>query len=223
MPVVVEFNGIPGVGKTTIARRVEQILRNKGLKVFTVAGLRWDTFYNKVRLLIDLDAWCFCYYLSQTLGVKYWLPTKYFFAAARMYVAIRDFIIKSSDNDVLLLDQGIIQILCAVGGIKQRQMYNYRIVFNYLGKKNIYIFRIDCDNNINLAETRIDYRNQKCGRFDRLSGQERHDAYILWSKRLDLLRTQSRIISKSDIAVDCSISPDQNAMTISKMILNIYY
>ena len=134
--MVVEFNGVPGSGKTTIAAAVTENLRNKGYEVRDLYDLRKDAVINLLKFkvpfsdIIDCIKICI-FYLSVALRIgafKKAVWRRFLFVAGipASYICTRHNV-----DTVYIIDQGLIQ---AISSLLWETRFNDKKVSLLFGK-----------------------------------------------------------------------------------------
>lgn len=113
-PVFVEFNGITGTGKTTVARMLICILKDKGYSVTDYNNslppvLQSIPLHIKVLFNMRVCVWrlFFCYFrfVHTFAGFKVW---REYFSVLKI-CAFLNYYYKNKESDIIILDEGLFQ------------------------------------------------------------------------------------------------------------------
>ena len=187
-PLIIEFDGLPGCGKSTICRQLKKKLEELGHDVcfsyrrkFTPRNQYW-LFFNPKFWHVILSSARFSRFMDKRQSLSRLVFTPYFI---RMY---NDFI-SDSKNGILLVDQGIVQSILSLAhtdSIPTSNSLNQLIAACKM--ETIPIILINCQASLNVVNTRMikrpnDYSRigklPKEGRLQSLKIQESNLSYIL--------------------------------------------
>lgn len=168
-PIIVEFNGLPGSGKTSLANLFRTELESLGVKVFTkyykytIPNRRYLPLFmpKYYRVLYNVDR------LSRTFPTSKELYLKLSFVN---FIHMYNTFISDSNSGVLLIDQGIVQALLSLAyddlfpdSIETQKMIRSLLEDCHLF--NLPIFFINCSTSVELSKDRIRSRPRKNGAF----------------------------------------------------------
>lgn len=166
MKKIIEFNGLPGTGKTTIANVLQTKLEAKQIKCL-------DNYSstNKILFLFDFRCWIiffkallFTISISPTCQVIY--RAKKFVLFYKMY---HDFILCNQDA-VLIMDQGILQnVISSIHEGEMTNTYYLKRLLQYYASSGISFLRVDCILDIRTASMRLTNRTHGSSRLDNLN------------------------------------------------------
>lgn len=220
--MIIEFNGLAGSGKTTIARLLGSQLSEQGHKVCYTYPIRESRFQRYCSYIADgsLVLWFlgmqFAIWGIQPRCVEKYRYVSNLISYFRMY---RCFIQKCSD-EVLIVDQGIIQGLASVAHMDQivgEKALDY--IFSYLKKKGIEIYSVECKNDPILSHKRIRGRNSAGGRWERCGDEEMKCGLVQQTETFNVIRQCSHSgFAQKHISVDTKLSPEQNVRKISRFV-----
>lgn len=159
--IIVEFNGLAGLGKTTVADILADSLRKDG---YNVIGKYRHSFWHSLRPL-------FCIPYNFTLyrkvkryadSIKPYRKNRKYTHWTNHYVRMYKSIEKHSNADFAIIDEAIIQFLVAMG-LEDRLPHSD--LMNDIVKKiksmGVSFVRVDCENHIDAAYERIKARPPK--------------------------------------------------------------
>lgn len=220
--MIIEFNGLPGTGKTTIATHLKKMLDEAGIH---------NEFYGRIP--------CYSKKENFNLALKYgkkfsfeffkfvlcrdWNVTKNRIKIAISVIAYYNFYFrcnKEKTPQVLLIDQGIIQGLISVAHtdeIKKKKRID-KIIKTI---KNLDIRYISSIANAEISKERLVHRENGGSRFDKMNEIEREKNLYAQQKNFEIIRSSINevIDSKYLIEIDTSIEPQQNAKIIFDTII----
>lgn len=213
---IIEFNGLPGTGKSTIANYIESILKGQGYVVYREYFCNQHQRNNKslffsMRWLLLIAKICLL-----SLSIK---PLKNringiiaFVKYLRMYYVFY----KIETNAILITDEGIIQAITSIFHLDRIEDDSIvKKILNLVKDRGMLIFRVDCKSDVELSSSRIEQRGLTGARLDSLEPKKRIDALMTQAANLDVIRSlSSEALYWSAIAVDTSLSPEYNAQII---------
>lgn len=217
--MIIEWNGLPGTGKTTVAGEVKNILEQNEINCI----LKHQRPKTKIQKYFSylFDGSLHLHYLArkyaksiQGKNVREKIQISsllvYYY---RMYLDFQ----KSCPNKVLLIDQGIIQGLISIAHtdpIKNRKTLEN--VVRFISKK-ISFFIIDCELNPQLSFERIRIRNTNFGRLDNCEDVELKKNLDIQAENFKIVRD---VIKRQTLyphkEIDTSLDPHFNAELIVK-------
>lgn len=217
---IIEFNGLPGTGKSTIANYVESVLKGQGCVVYREYFCNQHQRNNKslffsMRWIMVISR---LYLLS--LSIK---PLKNringviaFAKYLRMYYVFY----KKETNAILITDEGIIQAITSIFHLDRLEDDSIvKKILNWVNDRGMLIFRVDCKSDVELSSSRIEQRGLTGARLDSLEPKKRIDALMTQAANLDVIRSlTSEALDWSAIAIDASLSPGYNAQIICEKI-----
>lgn len=184
MPLVIEFIGLPGAGKTTIAQMVIEELTVAGYQCFSLSTLsspesiekRRGGLISKMRTLYQFTLSCVKYRHLARNAFLYTLHVNPF-----SLVSLRRFFnllvklsfietLMKSNYDLLILDQGLLQNIWSIattGEQPDNDKYLERLLKNILDEISPFVILVDVESEI--AHERIARRPTMRSRFDQMS------------------------------------------------------
>lgn len=222
-PVILEFNGLPGSGKSTICKRMLEMpdLFNNSLSTSYK-----HTFLDKYLKTVWLNHNCISFYIASRRYINNFqgnvknerrddLLLMYFF---RMYSSFLEY----SSSKVLLIDQGIVQCLLSVShnqSISENDSLN-RIV-SFLQKKDIRFIRVNCKSDVKLSKNRIHSRPTNLSRLDLMDESIVETTLQVQSDNLSIIRNSfdsNPFFKGLSVDVDTFLPPEDNAAIISEYV-----
>ena len=221
IPIIVEFNGLPGLGKTTVANILIKELTQLGYK--TIRNYRHNIFHTLRHPFPELyDLKLFKLVSSYSKQI---LPTTHkrtHVHWTNFYVQKYESIIKCSDADFVIVDEGIIQFFEAMAyqDIMPKSDLVDAIIKRIMSK-GVSFIRVDCKNNIDEAANRIMTRPQRGLAFERMQYDELRNTLENWALNFDYLRLAfSNVYGNQEVVeIDTNKNPIQNANIIKNYLL----
>ena len=221
--IIVEFNGLAGLGKTTVANILKGELSKEG---YCVIGWYRHSILHSLRPMFAVP-YSFCLYRKVKKYAdsiqpyqkdrKYVHWTNHF---VRMYKNIE----KHSDADFAIIDEAIVQFLVAMG-LNDRfpQSPLLDAVVEKIKSMGVSFVRVDCVNNIEAAYERIKSRPPKGMYYEDWSKDELTAQLEAETYNFEYLRTVfSRVYPEQlVISIDTQDSPAENARKIKEIITKI--
>ena len=217
--MIIEFNGLPGTGKSTVANEIEQLLP-QGTPVFSRYVAKQSRVSGYISYLFDGSITL--YFLSLAFAKKassgnYKQKKKTAPLLVHFYRMYRQFQAHEPKDAVLLIDQGVLQAFISIA-------HEHRItrtkeldkIFRFLSKKGISFAVVSCENNIPLSMERIVSRNTTGGRLDVCTESERKDILQAQAENFELVRQHATLIAPntSTVFIDTENTPSDNAKKI---------
>ncbi len=189
--MIIEFNGLPGTGKSTTANELKAQLERRGIKCYNTFDTSNGKLLKKIRYVFNGTYWLL--YLSINF-VKNCVKTdeidKYEVLGilTKFYNIYRDFN-KIKPKDVLIIDQGLVQgVLSLVHTGEITDTKGLEKIIRFLKKKNIEFVSVDCICSKELCVDRINKRGRAYGRVDSKSKTEMQDILNLQEQTLQIIR-----------------------------------
>ncbi|WP_188633947.1 AAA family ATPase [Lentibacillus kapialis] len=221
-PLIVEFNGLSGCGKTTNAKALTSKLQEAGFSVATASSL--IDFYHgkrlpKLRLLLpnmQLNLSLFQYMMSLK-------PFSFYRLRCLSAVWTFTYIYKKSaqhQNQILIIDQGIIQALSAAVYLNTFQEdRQIRRVLTQLNRQNFNLLVVNCLSNGSQAADRIQIRNEQKNRFDRMARPVLDNNLNTHGETFESVRRHvTDIMNGHECNLDMSLPVEQNTMDLFNVI-----
>lgn len=222
---IVEFNGLPGLGKTTVANILIDELRKDGFKVI-------DRKYNKNILWKIAAHFPKIYNLDLYRIVKEYAETIPSTGGKRTHVdwtnryALKFWLMKSfSGADYAIIDEALIQFLVAMG-FKDRMPESDKAeaIVRKIKEMGIDFIRVDCVNNVEEASKRLLARPSRGLVFEKMNSEELLATLETEKANFEFLR---KIFSKiyenqQVIEIGAQEEPRKNAMIIKEAITKFH-
>ncbi|MGF1540307.1 MAG: NB-ARC domain-containing protein [Pleurocapsa sp.] len=209
-PLIVEFVGLPGAGKTTISQQVELKLKERDLQIVSRDKIlkQWEQenlWQKVVQLLPDnLHDWhILINSLIFALQVRP-INRQSFSKAAKIFANFKrnNAVALAKDCDIILLDQGLLQETWSVSitGSPPPGKYLKREIIPLFDRSTTII--IYCQIDIDTALKRIQNRTTSNSRFDQMDAkkaQELLEKYFFYLQEIiNCARTSNTIILELD-------------------------
>lgn len=224
-PIIVEFNGLPGTGKSTISEELEKLAEIKGLKVYRSFDNPGSSLLSpllKIRNYAILPSLLF-------LGKKEDMSRDRLGQILRCLRYIDDYInfTKLSNNSaILLLDEGIIQALVSIAYLEsfKGKEEKLKLFFSKLMKYNVQWYSVNCISEPSISFERVIQRGAQQGRMDQLKKAELINALKFQVESFEIVRNEANKagVLVSSIEIDTQKTPIENSDIIMKWIDNNY-
>lgn len=225
--MIIEFNGLPGSGKTTVSEALVKRLESK--REF---ALCWPLKESELKRYIS--------YLVDGSVILYLLGAKLFnlvskqsgednktvfkkekgrvFNLIKRYREYKAFYRQAQSNEVLLIDEGVIHgILTLLHGRKLRSTRYLDKLLRFFKKRGVEFVCVECASDISLSDHRIAERGYTCSRLDVCDAEERARILSVQNENLKLIRERVAVImSPRTVYIDTKESADDNAAYIDK-------
>lgn len=222
---IIEFNGLPGTGKSTIKSCLSELIKNDNRIVY-------DNYEKKSFLrypyssLLKQDSYKLLPFIFR-LGDSCGLNKSKVGQILRLLSYVnnyKQFVEDNPHNTFLIQDEGVIQSLISIAyleSIKGKES-ELRGFFLLLKKLGITWLQINCRNDSYLSMERITQRGSNLGRFDKMDKAELINALNVQVESFEIIRNLSEEcgVSRASIYIDTSLQPEENAKLIYRMINN---
>lgn len=221
--VIVEFNGLAGLGKTTVANILKDELRKDG---YDVIGNYRHSFLHSLH-----PFFCVPYSLSLYSTVKRYADSIVPYKKDRVYthwtnhfVRMYKSIEKHSDADFAIIDEAIIQFLVAMGfddELPQSELLN--AVVKKIKLMGVSFVRVDCENNIKASCERIKARPPKGMYYECWPQKEMEAQLQVEAQNFETLRNVFSKVYSDQIVIPIDTMRDakDNARIIKEVILKL--
>ena len=215
--MIIEFNGLPGTGKTTVSRALGERLSEKGA-VFYKHSAGGSKLIRYARSLFDgsLSLYRLGAAFSDSVTGGDRDNRKLAFVLVKYYRAYRDFTANATENGFLIIDQGLIQGIISIAHgreITDTAALDRLLVF--LKKRGIVFVSVNCLGGVELARDRIVSRGADVGRLDVCDDGERMAVLTVQEKNFRTVRERMEAVLKPvTVCVDTVTPAEENAAFI---------
>lgn len=224
--IIIEFNGLPGTGKSTIVNELKRLLEKDGYRVEKGYYHRiWEKFHYPFIII----PFCVTLYLKICRFSNSLKPRKYRTHQSGVVYYTRSYLKanKYCSSDFILIDQGIIQDIVTIAWLDKilpDDISPLSSVIMKIKKMNVKFLRVDCDNNIDLSEKRIIERPSKNHLFESFNSKSLRKALETQGDNFEIVRSlfNKYEVNPLSINIDTSVNPNENAIKIKKTILKYY-
>lgn len=221
-PIIIEFNGLPGTGKSTIVECLDKELKSRGYNVIRRYSHRFWHKYHFTILSAFYNLKLFKLVRSYSSDIVP-LVKKLHVGNVVWYVRMYKNIEKYTHADFSLIDQGIIQDLATIAW-REPLPCNEKLgkVISEIKKMGIRFVRVDCKNDIELSMDRVVSRTHIGHEFEILSNVELKTALSIQADNFSYIRSVFSQIMQDQIVVeiDTSVLPEENAIKIINTIIS---
>ncbi|MDW0116278.1 hypothetical protein QTL97_04985 [Sporosarcina thermotolerans] len=170
-PLIIEFNGLPGSGKSTLSNRLLNKLQIMGIKAeqsdYFINSLNAGKYTKYLRLFKYGGVKVPIYLLSFLISIK---PIsiariKYIKSIYLFYLIYKKYSI-NGDYDAIVVDQGIIQAIVSSVYLDKMDAGKLAELLNKLNLKELNYLVVDCISDELMSSKRINSRKLEQGRFD---------------------------------------------------------
>lgn len=221
--IIVEFNGLAGLGKTTVANTLMNYLSEDG---YSIIGKYRHSILQSKRPLF-----CIPYSFSLYKKVKRYADSiepyrnnRKYTHWTNHYVRMYKSIDKYSSADFAIIDEAIIQFLVAMGF--NDYFHPSKLLYDMVNKiksMGVSFVRVDCENHVEVACKRIQSRPPKGMYYENWTKEEILSQLQAESNNFTVLRSAfSKVYpEQAVINIDTLDSPERNARKIKEIITNI--
>lgn len=224
-PIIVEFNGLVGLGKTTIADKLIENLNKMGYK--TVNRQYNNPFYRVLFHFFPKQINHHLYSLvkayADTLPIHEGLQRTHLLFTNR-YALKYQSIMRFSNADFAIIDEALIQFLVALAFQDEMpKTTKAEAIVRELKKIGIRFVRVDCINDVGLASKRIMSRPSRGLVFEVMQKDELIKTLETESANFDYMRELfSNVFEDQKVITINTISdPAENALKIQEELLSI--
>lgn len=219
--IIIEFNGLPGSGKTTIAKCLKEELEKERHKVYlNYYRSSFDNNYYSMLLhpsywLIILKAYIYSNTFSYTKKIKRSFQLASFVRMYRIFV-------KDNDNAFLLSDQAIVQLFISLAHSKKlSDSPTFKSVLREIMLDTLPLVIVNCEINKDFSNFRIESRQKNGCRVESMTKQERLKTLDAQIVNFEFIRRELKEASPNTIQinVDTSLPVRQSIEMIKAVIL----
>ena len=230
-PLVVEFVGLPGSGKTTVSHLVAARLEAKGIKIVSRQEIlqQWHQ-KNVLQKLLQLfssnsNQWTILVNsLTFAAQVKP-LNLFSFVQAGKVFVNVKrnDAVVRAENYQLILLEQGLLQEAWSIvitGSLPQLS-YLKREMLSLFYKRSIIIvnLKIDLDTTVSRIQNRA-RKKKKDSYFDLMGSEQAHSLLTKYFPYLQEIIDCARIAKIPILEIDSSLPVEENSEEIVNWIIS---
>jgi predicted kinase len=230
---IIEFNGLPGCGKTTVSRLLADRLRSQGYRVtdigYFLEGYKMSGLRRRFRIIRWGSIGCSLrmYGFLRSMGPVNKDRLKHAKHFSLHYSAYNKFTEGKTEGAAMVIDQGMVQYIIAAAHLQPiRDLAQLKKLLECVGEKAGSCIFVNCIADENTAGRRIISRGLNQGRFDVMQEEE-----LLRNMRLQTANFESvrKCLSETkgikSIDIDMKNSAENNCELlyegISKMIMEV--
>jgi len=227
-PIVIEFFGLPGAGKTTIANHLAEVLRKRGYEVRTAVDfIDWLAQQSKLTklgfLISGMRGACRQLFWCTLFGIRMSPPSAISFSRIIRVPYINvcfERYLATANRMIVVMDQANVQLIWSIGALAAE--YDRRLLFRACeavtdGRPRYFVCLTP---NVPSTCQRLITRDTSQSRFDGLRHADLSGALKSASRLIldikNILKDQSRHLS----SVDSTMDPRRNACGLADRYLN---
>ncbi len=228
-PIIIEFNGLPGSGKTTLSKKIIDNLRKNNINGMLYQEYK-EMYQKKLKLidmlffafkLLNISNWKFLYYTFFCANKDYKLNKNRFkktYSVLYFYINMKD-MKKRSDIDVVVFDQGIVQAIISIIYLDGFYSEKYiKGILKCLNKTIGEMHIINIDLSIDGALERVmDRKNLLC-KIDRMNVVDAQEMLEINYNIFDKIRGIINDINFKRLNIDGNLHIEKNASIIEDWI-----
>lgn len=224
--LIVEFNGLPGLGKTTVAEALIKELTDSGFKVVDgkYRSCRWQTLRSPLPELFNLKLYKLVASYARSIPPEY--SHRSHLNWTNYYAWKYKDIVRHCNAEFAIVDEGIIQFFASIAHPdRMPETELVHKIANELKRIGIHFVRVDCINHTEEAIKRVLTRPSRGLSFERMDRDSLNQAMGNWAANLDYLRTVfSSVFGKhTAITIDTHNSVAENVNRIKEIIYKDFY
>lgn len=219
--IIIEFNGLPGVGKSTVAKELEQLIQERGITCYR-SYLKRPINKRVVSLLFSPELFRLLpsvlrYSRKYRGGFSKYRYVLGFLMICRQY---RHFL-TDVKSGVLVIDQGVAQEYISIAHVETICNSEHLLkTTNAVKKDGISFIRVDCDVQEKKVFERLKERSNGGSRLECNEDAEIYRLLKIQQNNLQIVReTMDNSVINAHITIDTLNSPRENA----ELIWNFVY
>lgn len=219
--IILEFNGLPGVGKSTICKELKELLDKEHINtVDGYYGRLWNRYAHTVLFSKKYVHMIKC--LAKCRGSYYDMVKNHVHAVnfVTSYRTYQDFMKNSDKQQVLIVEQGFVQH--AISLFYDKHIPSESTLFpiwEMVKDAGNSLVSINCDNDINTVMNRLRKRPSNASRLDKLEEDEMKKTLMIQVENFAKARKgRSKIFGGTELTLDTNNTPSFNAEQIMKII-----
>ena len=223
--MIIEFNGLPGTGKTTVCKALAA--RLEGNRPYTFGRFPKD---GRIKRYISyVTEGCVTFYklgikFSDSVCISNGVTDKeiikknrgLIFRLIKYYRAYLAFCRKARKDEVMLMDEGLVHgLLTTAHGREITSTEQLDAFLRFLKKKGIALTCVNCLADVSLSEGRIAGRGDTGARLDVCDAEERARILTVQEKNLAIIRQRvAEIMAPATLVIDTAVSVEENSAYI---------
>lgn len=231
-PLIIEFNGLPGSGKTTLSSHIADYLNKNNIRCLLYQDyLKLNSRKSKVlkvsNFLFELmkpSNWPFIYYSTSFLkSAGLWSRDRISRLRSMfyMYMNIKK-LIKKESIDVIIIDQGVIQTIISILFLKNLSCEEQvNKILECLSETITKFCIINVHVDVDLVSQRIVKRQKMSSRIDRMNEEEARDYLLANSRNFNKIRKIISEINIQHLNIDTFLDVKKNSRIITDWIFKL--
>lgn len=214
--MIIECNGLPGCGKTTLTKELVSNLNKEGKKTRYVGVaqfrgknkgfLKLPIFLNRIIIPINPKNLFFSFN-AMTYIIKSWRQPNFFGKIYESYIAFLYCvylfnIYRKYSTDIVITDEGMIQALTSFSFYVKSDVEMMSKLLKITKKLKLKITFINCNITIKKTISRIELRNRHDSAIDELSNAQLTEFLQTFYEKLKFLRTEIQMSDSVNIQME---------------------
>lgn len=215
--MIIEFNGLSGIGKTTIAHELGALYISKGFEVHYYFRMKESRAKRYLEYLLDGSFYLWvlgCIFATRSIRPRDRKRKKYVMNIVAFYRMYRVFQ-KERPEAILIIDQGILQAISSIAHMDEiHDSAMLRQLFAFLNRRGIHFVSVNCQNDPMLSFERIRVRNS-VGRWESYSDTKLEDGLRRQIESFSLIRECARdMLEIDELTVNTALPASDNASVV---------
>jgi len=223
--LILEFNGLPGSGKTTNSSVLEAELNKLEIPVVSYSDFLSNEGKNNILRLTKalLNVPFFITIKITLLGFSLKNNDKLWRILTCIYVFEKYILFNKEATGVLIVDQGIIQGIISLfhlnNHISRKQERNINSILSFMNKKNVIIVNSICE--VGLVCERLSQRKHNGSRFHDMNSMELEKNLMIQNSLFDKIRNLIIQKNMSQININMESTPYDNYKFVLSRIMEL--
>lgn len=220
-PTIIEFNGLPGTGKTTIAKKLGEVLTDSGLNVVYYSDYYKTYCHNRIKQVLGVCSHPFLtikysmLLFNLTRGCHLKKLNKKYILASILNFPGKITLANRRDIDTIIVDQGIVQEILSIFHSVDTDA-DFSAVFKFLHQEFATLMIVNVDLDIDKNQERINKRQDGASWYDGMKDLEiQKQEFISEGITINKIRSHNTLVRAVSIV---SERIDDNVSDIIKMV-----
>jgi adenylate kinase family enzyme len=225
-PLLVEFVGLPGAGKTTVSQQVVSKLSDRGLPLISRSEIlkQWHQENTSQKLfklfpynLNDLSVLFHSFLLATQVKP---INLQSFIQAGKVFSNVKrnDTVVRAGDRQIILLDQGLLQEIWSValtGTVPPMACLKREMTSLFHKRSMVFVyFKVDIDTAVSRIKTRATMNS--C--FDRMDSRRAYLSLLEYHPYLQEIIDYAKTLGMTVLEIDGKLSLEEKSEKIATWI-----